>query len=344
MKNIEIYDLEDCKTSIKNGLYGGAAGSKDGIIVGGENWMVKYPKSTRSMTGVEISYTNSPVCEYLGSHVYQILGYKAHDTILGVRHGKLVVACKDFTDGETALAEIRTIKNHANEILSEELGVDMDSTGDAHHVNLTNLMLHIRNNPILTAIPGVEERFFEQAIIDIYINNSDRNNGNWGILRHSDGAPDTLAPVYDNGGSFQDKLSNEKAIHVLEDRSLAGKYACGIQTAYADDNDRIYSAVRFLALRTEYPKLGEALQKVVPLIESHKQEINALIDGIPTTIRDRQGNRYEVCGHPIKELYKLQLNARLEKLIKPELQKTLNELESTRTSYRLSKSRDDWER
>lgn len=152
MENIKIYDLESYPASIKNGLYGGMAGSKDGIIIGDMNWLVKYPKSTKNMHGVDVSYTNSPVCEYLGSHVYKILGYDVHDTILGIRHGKLVVACKDFTDEKTILAEIRTIKNHANEFISEKLGIDMEVTGDTYQVNLENLLIHIRNNPILTVL------------------------------------------------------------------------------------------------------------------------------------------------------------------------------------------------
>ena len=40
---------------------------------------------------------------------------------------------------------------------------------------------------------------------DIFINNNDRNNGNWGILRNKDGV-DRLAPIFDNGGSFQTKI------------------------------------------------------------------------------------------------------------------------------------------
>ena len=40
MNEIQIYDLENCATSIKNGLYGGAAGSKDGIMIGNDKWMV----------------------------------------------------------------------------------------------------------------------------------------------------------------------------------------------------------------------------------------------------------------------------------------------------------------
>ena len=328
MKKINIYELDNCATSIKNGLYGGAAGSKDGIIIENENWMVKYPKSTRSIPDADVSYTTAPVCEYLGSHVYQILGYEAHETILGIRHGKFVVACKDFTDDKTILAEIRTVKNHANEILSEELGVDIESTGENHYVNLENLLLHIRNNPILIAIPGIEERFFEQAVVDIYINNSDRNNGNWGILRHSNGTPDTIAPIYDNGGSFQNKLSELKAGRILKDIALAEKYACGTQTAYADESGHVYSALRFLELRTKQQKLNDALAKVVPLIEARQKEIESLIDSLPLSVKDSYENTYNVCGPNIRELYKLQLQARLKYLLRPEYQNVLNEREA----------------
>ena len=48
------------------------------------------------MDVVGLSYTNSPISEYLGSHIYKILGFDVHDTILGYANGKNVVACKDF--------------------------------------------------------------------------------------------------------------------------------------------------------------------------------------------------------------------------------------------------------
>ena len=49
-------------------------------------------------------------------------------------------------------------------------------------------------------ISGIKDRFWDCVIIDGFINNSDRNNGNWGILRSESG--DVLSPIYDNGASF----------------------------------------------------------------------------------------------------------------------------------------------
>ena len=83
---IEIADLRDCAPS---GLfYGGRAGQKEGILINGEPWIAKYPRTTRDLVGKHLpSYTSSPVSEYLGSHIYGLLGIPVHETTLGYRAG-----------------------------------------------------------------------------------------------------------------------------------------------------------------------------------------------------------------------------------------------------------------
>jgi hypothetical protein len=93
-------NFDECKLSDRAGTYGGKAGFKDGIIYNNEYWMIKYPKSTKGMRKPEISYTTSPLSEFLGSQIYKILGYDVHETLLGTRNNKLVVACKDFCKSE----------------------------------------------------------------------------------------------------------------------------------------------------------------------------------------------------------------------------------------------------
>ena len=85
---MKIYDFNNCKISDRNGIYGGMAGSKEGIIIDNEYWFIKYPQSTRSMQNVELSYTSSPISEYLGSHIFRVLGYDVHETLLGIRNDK----------------------------------------------------------------------------------------------------------------------------------------------------------------------------------------------------------------------------------------------------------------
>lgn len=335
---MELHNYENCPFSYKDGQYGGAAGDKSGIIVDGENWLVKYPKSTRSMRDVEISYTTSPLCEYLGSHVYGILGYNVHETNLGIRNGKVVVACKDFTDNNTDLLEIRTIKNRANEALSEKFGMNLSSSGSSNVVNFPELMLHIRNNDILKAISGIERHFFEQAIVDIFINNNDRNNGNWGILRPRDkepGTADRIAPVYDNGGSFQNKLSDAKAKGLLERPELIEQQAYGSRTIYADENGKIYSVKKFLQLHSEYPEMEKSIRHVVPLIKEKMSDIKALIQDIPNTV-ELEDKKYGLCTESIRNLYLLQLDTRLEKVLEPVYDQILekeNQKESAPLSF-----------
>lgn len=54
---MDILNLENAPLSDRNGSYGGAAGSKEGILIDGQYWLVKYPQNTRSMKGNVTSYT-----------------------------------------------------------------------------------------------------------------------------------------------------------------------------------------------------------------------------------------------------------------------------------------------
>lgn len=48
---MDFIDFSECKFSNRHGRYGGNAGDKDGIIYNDEFWIIKYPKTTRSMQG-----------------------------------------------------------------------------------------------------------------------------------------------------------------------------------------------------------------------------------------------------------------------------------------------------
>ena len=82
------------------------------------------------------------------------------------------------------------------------------------------------------------------------------------------------------------------------------------------------------------------LLKVTPLIEYHRHEINKFIDAVPISVKDREGKTYEVCGVHIKELYKLQLNARFARLLQPEHQKSLDEINVSKAPTCRSRSID----
>ncbi|MDO4396775.1 MAG: CtkA family protein, partial [Clostridia bacterium] len=203
MKEITIRNLDNYELSNRNGMYGGNAGSKDGILIDGEYWIVKYPKSTKFLSGDKRelgSYSTAPLSEFIGSNIYAILGYDVHETILGYRNNKIVVACKDFCESENVfLREFRTIKNIYNKDVESMIEEHLSSTSSSNSLEIEELRIHLKYNPILSKIEGITERFWDCVVVDAFIANNDRNNGNWGLLVENNEYK--LAPIFDNGAS-----------------------------------------------------------------------------------------------------------------------------------------------
>ncbi len=308
---MNIIDFSNLEKSSRHGRYGGQAGDKDGVLYEGEPWIVKYPKSTRSMTGTGLaSYTTSYLSEYIGSHIYEILGYDVHRTELVMRNDQICVACKDFQKNIGDLAEIRTIKNSANHEIRELEGEDIPLSATGDSVNLEELMLHFRVNPLMDR-PDLKERFWDCAIIDIFLDNNDRNNGNWGLLYDGDSDLYNLAPVYDNGNSFNNKISDEKISEYLKNPNI--NLFLGTRTAY-EYNEHILSAKKFLGL--DVPEVREAISRVIPKIMEHMEEINGMIDSIPEQYRG-----LAVCSADRKEFYKQSLDVRFREMLMPAYRK-----------------------
>lgn len=310
---VKIHDFSECPLSDRAGTYGGAAGLKDGIIYNDEYWIIKYPKSTKSMNAVEMSYTTTPLSEYLGSHVYKILGYDVHETLLGIRNKKLVVACKDFCKREGSLREIRTIKNLANPELAEKLERSFSSTGDTMYVDLEELLLHIQYNDILSRIPDMEERFWDSVVIDALINNNDRNNGNWGVL-YEEGKY-KLAPVYDNGASFSNKADEGKIKRMLSNPQLLEESSTNTITSYGLQGKQL--TVRAI-MNLDYPGLKAALLKNVPLIKDKMPQLHELFQSVPESWIG-----IPVCSKDRADLYFKTMECRLQNILIPSYQKVL---------------------
>lgn len=199
---MDIWDLRDNESSLL--MYGGRAGRKDGILIDGDPWIAKYPRTTRDLAGKNLpSYTSSPVSEYIGSHVYALLGIPAHETHLGYRGGKIVCACRDFTGDGSRLFEFSKIKTTMDDDQEGFHG----SPSDGEVVYLADVLATIETAPVLVSVPGVRERFWDMFVVDALIKNPDRNNGNWGVLLR-DGVYE-LAPVYDNGSCLFPKRADE---------------------------------------------------------------------------------------------------------------------------------------
>lgn len=306
---MNIIDMSKCEFSPNHGTYGGQAGDKDGIVYQGSNWIVKYPKNTKDMhvDSNKLPYTTAPLSEYLGSHIYSILMFDVHETILGFRRNKIIVACKDFSSSRGKLLEIRTIKNASNEQLEEKLNIELHETGSSHSVNFNEILLHLKYNDILKQVDGICDRFWDQILIDGFIGNNDRNNGNWGVVLH--GSKYELAPIFDNGGAFYSKLDEDQILSRLSSEDKINNIANSVTTVYSIEDHKLTLKEMF---DNNYDGLNRSLLHNVPIIEDKLSDIFDLIDEVPEYY-----NGILVCSENRKEYYKRILETRFNKLILP---------------------------
>ncbi|KSV58742.1 CtkA family protein [Acetivibrio ethanolgignens] len=193
------------------------AGRKEGVIYNNENWLLKYPDNMKEkdLKGIDVSYGNNPIAEYIGSHVYQLLGIPVHETLLGTRNGKCVVGCKDFVGDLEKLTEFREFKvSYVPHFINAE-GDITNGTG----MDIEEAKLCLKEHPYLSNVPEVEDRFWTMFVVDTLNGNPDRNNGNWGCVQDLQTREYRLAPVYDNGNCLYFRLSNEKMKEALKDHN-----------------------------------------------------------------------------------------------------------------------------
>ncbi len=304
----ELVDFDSGPYNFRHGSYGGSAGPKDGITWDGEPWIIKYPKSTKLLSGAsDLSYTTSPLSEYLGSHIYEMLDIPVHETKMGYRNGKVVVGCKDFCAAGTKLLEMRTIKN-AFLLETEEQVIDVEAvskTGD--QVSLEAQRLYLTHNPLLQHVPEASKRFWDMVVVDILIDNNDRNNGNWGLLVNESSGTYTLAPVFDNGNAFSNKASDIQLQAYLQANDLEDRLT-GSRTIYTHQG-KLLSAKKLL--RKDFPEMDCALSHIMPKIENAWGEILKFVETLPD----------EICSPVRREYYEKGLQVRKDKLLGPAWEK-----------------------
>lgn len=106
-----MLDFTNLPTS--NKLYPGGSGAKRAVIYQGEQYLLKFPAT--SSKNKKSGHSTSYAAEYIGCHIFNSVGIRAQDTILGIyrKNGeeKAVVACKDFTSPGVVLQDFASLQN-----------------------------------------------------------------------------------------------------------------------------------------------------------------------------------------------------------------------------------------
>lgn len=281
----DIIDFTNCELSSRNLSYAGRAGEKRGIKYKDQLWILKFPKNTKGMDKVNNSYTTSPLSEYIGSKIYEILGYDVHKTILGIcndgKRDKIVCACKDFisNDKNEVLIPYTALRNDTSIAVMNREEEDLSASAS----NLKDILFQLNNNEVLSKLKDAKTRFWDTVVIDILINNNDRNEDNWGVIKYKNENKYVLAPIYDNGNCFYNKADDERIKLIMANEERLISSALNGITAYEDNDEKRITAKEMINLNNK--DLKDAIKRIISKISVHIDEIKALIDNIPESYK-----------------------------------------------------------
>ena len=263
-----MIDFTQCEVN-RFRAYGGANGNKINIRYEGKSYMLKFPP-TPGKTKV-MTYTNGCISEYLACHIYETLGIRVQETLLGSytdkrRKEKIVVACRDFTEGGKKLMEFAQLKNTC-----------IDSEQNGYGTELSTIMAAIEEQ---TLIPQQEMKqfFWDMFIADALLGNFDRHNGNWGILVDEKNQTAEMAPVYDCGSCLYPQLAVEEMERVLEKEEEIDRRIFVFPTSAVMEQGKKISYFEYIS-SLKNPDCNAALKRVYERINMEK--INCIVEETP---------------------------------------------------------------
>jgi hypothetical protein len=260
--------------------YAGANGSKISVVYEGVQYMLKFPPHPTKNN--EMSYSNSCICEHIGCKIFESVGIPVQNTILGIYttakgDRKVVVACKDFTTDCKTLQDFASLKNQI-----------IDSDRNGYGTELSDILLAFgEQNAIDPQI--LSDRFWDMFIVDAFIGNWDRHNGNWGFLYDTKADEMTLAPVFDCGSSLYPQADESLIEKILRDEKEINYRIFEIPTSAIKHNDSRINYFKFIS-SLKFKDCNRALKRITARIDMSK--INAIIDETPF-ISDLYKNFYK---------------------------------------------------
>lgn len=266
-----------------SGRYYTGAERKKGILIQGEPYIVKYAKN--SPQGI----TYSHISEYIGSHLFQMVGLEAQQTFLGICDGSPVVVMKDFIGEDEIFVPFNDVGDST-----------LEQSRERYQYTYHDIMQMLEENMKLTDVEGTIQHFWNMYLIDAWIGNFDRHGSNWGFLKKDNRY--RMAPIYDNGSSLFPRLNTDmKLQRILDSKEEMLKRVYTFPTSQIllqGKKSSYYELIDSL----QYEECNEALIRMKPKINLEKME--KIIDGVEEISAVR------------KTFYKRMLYLRYEVMIK----------------------------
>ncbi len=257
---------------------------KKTLIYNNKRYLVKFPNPVIEKNK-NITYINNAFSEYVGSNIFQIVGFETQNTILGtyIYNGKekIVCGCEDFTDANHILYEFENMALSANpdKKIETELSDIMEIIDEMQHISQINIIIN----------DNIKEKFWEMFIIDSLVGNTDRHNGNWGILVNAKTSEATFSPIYDCGSCLNPLLDDEqiKKLNETELKNIAiNCYSCikenGKKINYMTyikslNNKECNNAILRIYPKINIDKIYNFIDKINCMIEERKEFYKKII-------------------------------------------------------------------
>ena len=264
-----------------NRYYSGAERKKS-ILIAEKPYLVKFQKNSRE--GLRYNH----VSEYLGSHIFALLGVETQETFLGMYKNENVVVIQDFLGEDEVFVPFNGVGDSS-----------LEQDKEKYQYSYEDIIGMLQENLKLTDVEQTIELFWDMFIIDALIANFDRHGSNWGFIKKDNKY--RLSPVFDNGSSLFPQLNTDEKIEaVLEDQKEIDlriyKFPTS-QVKYEGKKSSYYEIISSL----DFEECNNALVRIVKRIDMNK--IDKLIDSVEN-ISERR-----------KEFYKIILKQRYEKIL-----------------------------
>ena len=287
-----MIDFTNCRI-IPGRAYNGANGSKIAVSYKNAIYMIKFPPSAKHKP-TALSYSNGCISEHLASSIYNIIGIPAQETMLGTYtvngKQKLVCACRDFTVGTKRLFDFCSIKNTVVDSESSGTGTELSDILDA------------MDKQSYVSPTSLREFFWNMFVVDAFLGNFDRHNGNWGFLYDEATDEAEIAPVFDCGSCLLPQADEKTVKKILTDEKELHARIFQFPTSALQLNGRKINYYDFLTGASD-PECNAAVLCIVPMID---------MDKITSFIRDTEG-----ISNLQKDFYCKYLDARYNLILLP---------------------------
>ncbi len=267
----------------KNNKFYGGSEKKIGVTNKNINYMIKFQKN--SPFGKRYNH----ISEYLGSKIFELIGFDTQEVYLGTYNNEYVVACVDFTSKQNEFVPFNDVGESS-----------LDEDKEKYQYTYEHIIEMLNSNKKLTNVEETINIFWEMFIVDALLGNFDRHGANWGFIKNNNKYK--LAPMFDNGSCLFPTLINEDEIDlIMKSIEETNKRIYNFPTSQVKINNNKSSYFDVIS-SVKFEECNKALIKIYNKININ--DINLIIDNTKYISQER------------KDFYKYIIKERYEKIIK----------------------------